>query len=88
MDYLVARQIALCDLCLFIAEDGELVYCEVSPDCGRFRHRVSGPLDKDIWRAGGSSGQLLEKWHLLARHIRSPPAVTSCPKAASPAAGP
>lgn len=74
VEFLEPRHVDLCDLCLFIAEDGELVYGEVSPDCGRFRHRSLGSLDKDIWRAGGSSGQVLEKWRLLARHVTSSPA--------------
>lgn len=72
-EFLGARDIVLYDLCLFVAQDGELVYGEISPDCGRFRHFFLGSLDKDVWRSGGSSAQVLEKWQLLAKHIESPP---------------
>ena len=72
-EFLGARDIVLYDLCLFIAEDGEMVYGEVSPDCGRFRHFFLGSLDKDVWRTGGSSAQVLEKWNLLAQIIAGPP---------------
>jgi len=72
-EFLGARDIVLYDLCLFIAEDGETVYGEVSPDCGRFRHFFLGSLDKDVWRTGGSSSQVLEKWKLLANIIEGPP---------------
>lgn len=71
-EFLGARDIVLYDLCLFIAEDGETVYGEVSPDCGRFRHFFLGSLDKDVWRTGGSSAQVLEKWNLLAQIIAGP----------------
>jgi non-canonical purine NTP pyrophosphatase (RdgB/HAM1 family) len=71
-EFLGARDIVLYDLCLFIAEDGELVYGEVSPDCGRFRHFFLGSLDKDVWRSGGSSNQVLEKWRLLAEIVAGP----------------
>lgn len=53
------------DICLFIAEDGETVYGEISQDCGRFRHFDLGSLDKDVWRAGGSSQEVLAKWKIL-----------------------
>lgn len=55
------------DLCLFITEDGSMVYGEISQDCGRFRHFDLGSLDKDVWRTGGSSSQVLEKWAELSR---------------------
>lgn len=63
--FLGDRDIVLNDLCLFIAEDGETVYGEVSQDCGRFRHFDLGSLDKDVWRTGGSSEQVLAKWQKL-----------------------
>lgn len=64
-DFLGARDVICNDLCLFIAEDGETVYGEISQDCGRFRHFDLGSLDKDVWRAGGSSEQVLAKWQTL-----------------------
>jgi phosphoribosylaminoimidazole-succinocarboxamide synthase len=63
--FLADRDVVLYDLCLFITEDGETVFGEVSQDCGRFRHFDLGSLDKDVWRAGGSSEVVLQKWQTL-----------------------
>lgn len=68
-DFLSEHDIVCYDLCLFISEDGKTVYGELSPDCGRFRHYDLGSLDKDVWRAGGSSEQVIEKWNLLHKMI-------------------
>lgn len=57
------------DLCLFIDESGTLMYGELGPDCGRFRHYELGSLDKDVWRSGGSSSQVVLKWNLLGQHL-------------------
>jgi phosphoribosylaminoimidazole-succinocarboxamide synthase len=64
-DFLGERDVVCYDLCLFVAEDGQLVFGEVSQDCGRYRHFDLGSLDKDVWRTGGSSELVLEKWRLL-----------------------
>ena len=64
-EFLASKDIVFYDLCLFIAEDGELVYGELSPDCGRYRHLDLGSLDKDVWRTGGSSQDVIRKWELL-----------------------
>jgi phosphoribosylaminoimidazole-succinocarboxamide synthase len=64
--FLGERDVVLYDLCLFVTEDGETVFGEISQDCGRFRHFDLGSLDKDAWRAGGSSEHVLEKWTMLA----------------------
>lgn len=64
-DFLGERDVVLYDLCLFITGDGRTVFGEISQDCGRFRHFDLGSLDKDAWRAGGSSEHVLEKWKLL-----------------------
>lgn len=64
-DFLQEKDIIIYDLCLFISEDGETVFGEISPDCGRYRHYDLGSLDKDVWRAGGSSKEVLDKWNLL-----------------------
>lgn len=71
-DFLTPRDIVICDLCLFVSEDGETVYGEITQDCGRYRHYELGHLDKDVWRAGGSHAQVLDKWRLLAEHIERP----------------
>ncbi|MEG1009202.1 MAG: phosphoribosylaminoimidazolesuccinocarboxamide synthase [Clostridia bacterium] len=68
-DFLVEKDIVIYDLCLFISEDGKTVFGEISPDCGRYRHFDLGSLDKDIWRAGGSSSDVLDKWNLLYKMI-------------------
>jgi len=64
-DILNESDIVLYDLCLFISQDGKEVFGEISQDCGRFRHYSLGSLDKDEWRAGGSSEHVLSKWKLL-----------------------
>ncbi len=64
-DFLNEKDILIYDLCLFISEDGKTVFGEISPDCGRYRHYDLGSLDKDVWRAGGSSDDVLAKWNLL-----------------------
>lgn len=68
-DFLAPRDIIVCDLCLFVDEAGTMLYGEITPDCGRFRHFELGSLDKDVWRAGGSSAQVIEKWLTLAEMI-------------------
>jgi hypothetical protein len=68
-EFLASKNIVFYDLCLFIAEDGELGYGEISPDCGRFRHLDLGSLDKDVWRTGGSSKDVINKWNLLYKLI-------------------
>ncbi len=64
-DFLGPRDVVLYDLCLFITGDGKTVFGEISQDCGRFRHFDMGSLDKDVWRTGGSSAQVMEKWKML-----------------------
>ena len=68
-DFLQTKNIVIYDLCLFISEDGKTVFGEISPDCGRYRHFDLGSLDKDVWRAGGSSKDVLEKCNLLHQLI-------------------
>lgn len=65
-DFLAYCDIVCYDICLFFTTDGETMYGEISPDCGRFRHFSLGSLDKDLWRAGGSSEEVLKKWNLMA----------------------
>lgn len=66
-DFLAEHDIVCYDLCLFISEDGGTVFGEISQDCGRYRHFDLGSLDKDVWRTGGSSKQVLDKWRLLLK---------------------
>jgi non-canonical purine NTP pyrophosphatase (RdgB/HAM1 family) len=67
--FMSPRDIVVYDVCLFIAEDGETVYGEITQDCGRYRHYELGHLDKDVWRAGGSSDEVLAKWQLLSEML-------------------
>ena len=69
-DFLGERDVILCDICLFISADGKTVFGEISQDCGRFRHFEMGSLDKDVWRTGGSSERVLEKWQILLDVIK------------------
>jgi len=68
-EFLNDRDVVCYDLCLFLTEDGETVFGEISQDCGRYRHFDLGSLDKDVWRAGGSSEQVLDKWRTLLEVI-------------------
>lgn len=68
-EFLGRRDVLLYDLCLFVSRDGSTVFGEISQDCGRFRHFDLGELDKDVWRAGGSHEEVLEKWKLLCEMI-------------------
>jgi non-canonical purine NTP pyrophosphatase (RdgB/HAM1 family) len=71
-DFLAPRDIVICDLCLFVTEDGGTIYGEITQDCGRYRHFELGHLDKDVWRTGGSHEQVLDKWRLLGEHLERP----------------
>lgn len=64
-NFLAGSQVVFYDLCMFIDQSGTLVYGEISPDCGRYRHLDLGELDKDVWRTGGSSQAVIDKWLLL-----------------------
>lgn len=70
--HLARCNIVIYDLCLFITSDGRTVYGEIDQDCGRFRHLDHGSLDKDVWRAGGTVGDVLAKWTLLAEMLENP----------------
>ena len=69
-DFLGDHDVVCYDLCLFITERGDTVFGEISQDCGRYRHFDLGSLDKDVWRAGGSSEQVLAKWQTLLDVIK------------------
>ena len=72
-DFLGERDIVCYDLCLFLTEDGRTVFGEISQDCGRYRHFDLGSLDKDVWRAGGSSAAVMDKWSLLLQLLERDP---------------
>ena len=60
--HLSNKGVDLWDICFFIASDGETMFGEVSPDCMRVRAADGSSLDKDVWRSGGSEGDLVSKW--------------------------
>jgi len=78
-EFLNERDVVCYDLCLFVTEDGRTVFGEISQDCGRYRHFDLGSLDKDVWRAGGSSEQVLEKWQTLLDLMEAPGAGEEAP---------
>lgn len=68
-EFLMDRDIVLYDICFFITEDGKTLFGEISQDCGRFRHFDKDSLDKDVWRHGGSSSLVMNKWKRLLELI-------------------
>lgn len=61
------------DICLMITTDGSKIYSEISQDCGRYKkinENAIEALDKDIWRAGGSSELVLQKWQRLTNLVK------------------
>lgn len=68
--YFHKRGLELWDICFFITQDGTTLFGEISPDCLRVRAADGSSLDKDIWRSGGSSHTVLEKWQLFVDTIQ------------------
>lgn len=57
------------DVCLMFTTQGNKLYGEISQDCGRYKYIEEdklSDLDKDIWRAGGSSDVVLLKYKKLS----------------------
>jgi phosphoribosylaminoimidazole-succinocarboxamide synthase len=67
--FLRDRGLHLKDICFFIDESGECIFSEITPDCMRV-FSIEGSLDKDVWRAGGSSPLLLQKWSRFLELIK------------------
>ncbi len=56
------------DVCLMLTVDGDKLYGEISQDCGRYKYikeNELSDLDKDIWRSGGSSELVLQKYKYI-----------------------
>lgn len=68
--YFAACALDLWDICFFIDESGTKLFGEVSPDCMRIRAKNRGAMDKDIWRAGGSSKEVLKKWQQVQEMLQ------------------
>lgn len=65
------RGIDLWDICFFISQDGTTLFGEISQDCGRYRlFENATSLDKDVWRSGGSSSEVLKKWQQFYQLLR------------------
>lgn len=61
------------DVCLMLTVSGDKLYGEVSQDCGRYKYineNQLSDLDKDVWRAGGSSELVLQKYQMLSNLVR------------------
>ncbi len=63
--------IDLWDICFFVTEDGTKLFGEISPDCMRVRAKDGSSFDKDIWRSGGSSKDVLQKWKKFVEVLES-----------------
>lgn len=62
--------IVLDDMCFFITKDGTRVYSEISQDNARYKNKSDrDSFDKDVWRAGGSSDLILEKYKLIQKRV-------------------
>lgn len=69
--HLELLDIELWDICFFVTEDGLQLFGEISPDCMRVRAKDGSSLDKDIWRSGGSSADVLQKWQRFVEILGS-----------------
>lgn len=73
LDYHFTKmQIYFEDVCLMLTTDGDKLYGEVSQDCGRYKHMKEDgltDLDKDVWRAGGSSELVLTKYRMISKIV-------------------
>jgi phosphoribosylaminoimidazole-succinocarboxamide synthase len=61
------------DVCLMLTVEGDKLYGEVSQDCGRYKYvkeNELSDLDKDVWRAGGSSQLVLQKYQMLSAIVK------------------
>jgi hypothetical protein len=60
--------IELVDMCLFISQDGDKIFSEISQDNARYKYYGGGAeesLDKDAWRTGNSQEDVYSKWEKL-----------------------
>lgn len=64
--YLSIKGLDLWDICFFVTTDGKTLFGEVSPDGLRVRAVDGSSLDKDVWRSGGSSTTVKDKWQAFA----------------------
>ena len=70
-------ELQLVDICFFIDRSGKVLFGEISPDCMRIRDHASADaiaLDKDLWRSGGSPGQVLIRYQQVYDLVFGEPA--------------
>lgn len=62
------------DVCFMLTTDGTKHYYEISQDCGRYKKLTEDgmtDMDKDVWRAGGSSELVADKWHQMSELVHA-----------------
>jgi broad-specificity NMP kinase/phosphoribosylaminoimidazole-succinocarboxamide synthase len=73
-NFLLKINIYLVDCCFMYTSNGKMLYGEFSQDCGRYKYIGEDQLDnldKDIWRAGGSSDLVLEKYKKMSSLVEN-----------------
>ncbi len=68
-EHLASKGLDLWDICFFVTADGQALFGEVSPDGLRVRAADGTSLDKDVWRSGGSSSTVKDKWQAFASAV-------------------
>ena len=60
------------DVCFMLTVEGDVMYGEVSQDCGRYKyiheHKLTD-LDKDVWRNWGSFEQVLTQYKMITKIV-------------------
>lgn len=77
-DHFQKNGLDLWDICFFISQDGDKLFGEISPDCMRVRSAGGSSLDKDVWRAGGSHIDVMQKWQALVDALPEPQLIGGC----------
>jgi ATP phosphoribosyltransferase len=66
--HFAAFGVEIWDVCFFITQEGEKIFGEISQDNARYKKQGTS-YDKDEWRTGNSSEDVLEKWNLLTKMV-------------------
>lgn len=66
--HFAAFGVEIWDVCFFITQEGEKIFGEISQDNARYKKQGTS-YDKDEWRTGNSSEDVLEKWKLLTKMV-------------------
>ena len=60
------------DVCFMLTVEGDVMYGEVSQDCGRYKYIEEDKLtdlDKDVWRKWGSFEMVLTKYQMMGNIV-------------------